>query len=181
MQNRNTYISDQLIKTILSGYKLPWNGIHGITHWARVMENGLLLAEQNGADSEIVVLFAIFHDCKRQNESRDNGHGKRGGDFAYTLRGDLLTLGDNRFDLLYYACSYHTAGQTEGDITVKTCWDSDRLDLNRVKIKTDPNKLCTEEAKNPKILDWAGKRARDRIVPEIIDVWKQLLPFDKLK
>ena len=172
---QNTYISDELIKKILSCYELPWDGIHGITHWARVMENGLLLAEQNGADSEIVVLFAIFHDCKRQNESRDDGHGKRGGDFAYTLRGDLLTLDDNRFDLLYYACSLHTTGQTEGDITVKTCWDSDRLDLNRVKIKTDPNRLCTEDAKNPEILAWAGERAKDRFIPGIVEIWKKYI------
>ena len=172
---QNTFISDKLIKTILSGYELPWDGIHGITHWARVMENGLLLAEQNGADSEIVVLFAIFHDCKRQNESKDNGHGKRGGDFAYTLRVDLLILDDNRFDLLYYACSYHTAGETEGDITIKTCWDSDRLDLYRVKIKTDPNRLCTEYAKNPEIMAWAAKRAENRFAPDIVKVWKKYI------
>ncbi len=168
---QNTYITNELIRAILSGYKLPWDGIHGITHWARVMENGVRLAEQNGADPEIVALFAVFHDCRRQNESRDNGHGKRGGDFAYTLREDLITLDDNRFDLLYYACSDHTEGKTEGDITVRTCWDSDRLDLYRVNIKTDPDKLCTEEAKNPEILTWAGKRAKDRFVPEIVDLW----------
>ncbi len=172
---QNTYISDKLIRAILSGYELPWDGIHGITHWARVLENGLRLAEQNGADPEIIALFAILHDCKRQNESRDNGHGKRGGDFAYSLRGDLLTLDDNRFDLLYYACSYHTAGKTEGDLTVRTCWDSDRLDLYRVKIKTDPNRLCTENAKNPEILTWAGKRAENRFAPEIVNVWKNYI------
>jgi len=172
---QNTYISDELIKTILSGYKLPWDGIHGITHWARVMENGLLLAEQNGADPEIIALFAIFHDCKRQNESRDEGHGKRGADFAYSLRGDLLSLDDNRFDLLYYACLHHTAGRTGGDITVRTCWDSDRLDLNRVRIITDPNRLCTEEAKNPEILAWAGERAKNRYFPDIINIWKNYI------
>ena len=172
---QNTYISDQLIKTILSGYKLPWNGVHGITHWARVMENGLRLAEQNEADPEIIALFAILHDCKRQNESRDYGHAKRGADFAYTLKGNLLTLDDNRFDLLYYACSYHTEGKTEGDITIRTCWDSDRLDLYRVKIKTDPDRLCTEEAKNPKVLAWAVKRAEVRFVPDIVNIWKNYI------
>ena len=172
---QNTYISDKLIKTILSGYELPWDGIHGITHWARVLENGLRLTEQNGADPEIIALFAIFHDCKRQNESRDEGHGKRGADFAYSLRRDLLSLDDNRFDLLYYACSHHTAGRTEGDITVRTCWDSDRLDLYRVKIITDPNRLCTEEAKNPEVLAWAGKRAQIRYSPDIVNIWKNYI------
>lgn len=171
---QKTYVSNELIKMILSGYELPWDGIHGITHWARVMENGLQLAEKNGADPEITALFAIFHDCKRRNESRDNGHGKRGGDYAYSLRGNLLTLDNRKFDILYYACTYHTSGQTEGDLTVRTCWDSDRLDLNRVKIKTDPDRLCTEEAKNPEILTWAGKRAKNRFVPEIVSLWKKM-------
>ncbi len=173
---QNSYISIELIKAILSEYTLPWDGIHGITHWARVMENGLRLAEENGADKEIVALFAIFHDSKRQNESRDNGHGKRGGKFAQSLRGKVFDLDISRLDLLYYACEYHTEGLTEGDITVQTCWDSDRLDLNRVKIKTDPNKLCTIEAKNPEILEWAGKRARHRYIPEIVNIWENSLP-----
>jgi len=171
----SSYISTDLIKTILSTYDLPWNGIHGLSHWARVMDNGLRLAEQNGADKEIVALFAVFHDCRRQNESRDDGHGKRGGDFAYTLRESLITLNNTKFDQFYYACTSHTAGKTEADITVRTCWDSDRLDLNRVKITTDPNKLCTVEAKTPQILNWASQRAGDKFVPEIVNIWKQFI------
>ena len=30
---------------ILRGYTLPIWGYHGVVHWARVMENGLLVAE----------------------------------------------------------------------------------------------------------------------------------------
>jgi uncharacterized protein len=167
------YISNEIIKTILSEYELPLNGIHGITHWARVMENGLRLAENNGADSKITTLFAVFHDSKRQNESRDDGHGKRGGEFAFRLKDTLINLNNDQFDLLYYACSYHTAGKTEGDLTVRTCWDSDRLDLNRVKIKTEPDRLCTNEAKQQEIIEWAEKRAGDRYSPSIVEIWKQ--------
>ncbi|MEA1910962.1 MAG: hypothetical protein U9N32_04685, partial [Spirochaetota bacterium] len=104
----NNYISAELIKAILSEYQLPLDGIHGLSHWARVMENGLRLAELNGADKEIIALFAIFHDSRRQNESKDDGHGKRGGDFAKTLRETFLTLNDQRFELLYNACAGHT-------------------------------------------------------------------------
>jgi len=174
----NLYFSEDLIKIILKNYSLPINGIHGLPHWARVMENGLRLAEMNGADKEVVALFAIFHDSKRQNESKDNGHGKRGGEFAKTLRNKILKLDNNKFNLLYYACEYHTKGLTEGNITVQTCWDSDRLDLNRVKIKTDPNKLCTIEAKNPEILDWAGKRAGNLYIPKIVNIWKKYIPLN---
>jgi len=171
----NLYFTEKLIKTILESYSLPWDGIHGLSHWARVMENGMLLAKENGADKEVVALFAIFHDSKRQNESKDNGHGKRGGEFAQSLRGKVFNLDYSRFNLLYFACEYHTAGLTEGDITVQTCWDSDRLDLNRVKIKTDPNKLCTIEAKNPEILEWAGKRAGNMYIPKIVENWKNYI------
>jgi len=172
---QNNYISTELIKAIFSEYTLTWDGIHGITHWARVMENGLRLAELNGADKEIVALFAVFHDCKRQNEGRDDDHGKRGGDFAISLKEDLLNLSEDRLDLLYTACAGHTAGKTKGDITVRTCWDADRLDLYRVKIKTDPDKLCTVEAKQPDIMRWAEKRAKDRYSPEIVDIWKKFI------
>ena len=173
----NTYISTKLIKAILNDYELPWDGIHGLSHWARVMENGLRLAEENGADKEVITLFAIFHDSKRKNESKDDGHGKRGGDFAKSLRGNLLNITDVKFNLLYFACAGHTAGKTEGDITVRTCWDSDRLDLNRVKIKTDPGRLCTIEAKKPEILEWAGKRAGDLYIPKIVEIWEKYKPL----
>jgi len=174
---RNKYISTELIKTILSEYKLPLDGIHGLSHWARVMEYGLKLAEMNGADPVVVALFAVFHDCRRLNESRDNEHGKRGGDFANSLRGRFISISNNQFDLLYYACSYHTTGKTEGDITVRTCWDSDRLDLNRVGIITDPNRLCTDEAKKPDILEWAIERAGNKVIPDIVNVWNSQFQF----
>ena len=41
-------ITPALLEAIRQGYALPWMGIHGVTHWARVLENGLRLAEQTG-------------------------------------------------------------------------------------------------------------------------------------
>jgi uncharacterized protein len=34
-------ISAELVRAILDGYRLPWNGAHGMAHWARELENGL--------------------------------------------------------------------------------------------------------------------------------------------
>ena len=59
-------------------YALPPHGIHGVAHWARVMENGLRLAEATGANSDIIQLFALFHDACRINEGRDACHAVRG-------------------------------------------------------------------------------------------------------
>lgn len=54
-----------LLKTILDQYALPLNGDHGIGHWARVLENGLRLAEITGAKIAGVTLFVIFHNSQR--------------------------------------------------------------------------------------------------------------------
>ncbi|MGL4551028.1 MAG: hypothetical protein ACRC33_07565, partial [Gemmataceae bacterium] len=75
-----------IVAAILGGYALPLRGDHGVVHWARVLENGLRIAGANGADREVVALFALFHDARRVNEDRDDGHGLRGGEFARSLR-----------------------------------------------------------------------------------------------
>jgi len=117
------------VHAILEKYSLPWGGTHGVSHWARVLENGLRLAEETGASIEVVPLFAVFHDSRRINEGEDDGHGRRGAELATELRGRLFDLSDEDFNLLYEACAQHTDGLTDGDITVQTCWDADRLDL----------------------------------------------------
>lgn len=155
-----------LVHHILEDYALPWNGTHGVGHWARVLENGLRLAEATGAKIGIVQLFAVFHDARRINEAWDDGHGLRGAELAAQLRGTLFSLPDDDFELLQFACAHHTEGLTEGDVTVQTCWDADRLDLGRVGMTLEPRKLCTAAAKTPKMLKWADGRAAFEVVPE---------------
>ena len=77
---------------ILEDYVLPWNGTHGVAHWARVLENGLRLAQETGANVEVVQLFAVFHDSRRVNEGTDDGHGLRGADLAAELRSKKVML-----------------------------------------------------------------------------------------
>ncbi|MFP4394842.1 MAG: hypothetical protein ACLFTI_06220 [Anaerolineales bacterium] len=161
-------ISPALIQTILDQYALAIDGVHGVTHWARVLENGLRLAARTHANVAVVQLFAIFHDAKRRNEGMDHGHGQRGADYAAELRGALFTLSDHEFSLLYTACTHHTAGFTEGDVTVRTCWDADRLDLGRVGIEPAAPYLCTEAARDAEILAWANRRSRARVTPELV-------------
>jgi len=168
-----------LLRTILDGYTLPWNGIHGVGHWARVHANGARLAEATGARLEVVRLFAIFHDSRRVNEREDKGHGRRGADLAAKLHGDLFDLSDDDFELLRFACTHHTDGMTEGDITVQTCWDADRLDLARVGMVTEPGKLGTDAARTMKMLVWAERRAVFEIIPDFVSAeWEIALPDD---
>jgi hypothetical protein len=48
-------LTGKLIEAIVAQYGLPLSGTHGITHWARVYENGLLLARR--AESAAYVSF----------------------------------------------------------------------------------------------------------------------------
>lgn len=174
-------ITPLLIQTILEDYQLSWKGIHGITHWARVLENGLRLASYTGAQIQVVVLFAVFHDSKRANESNDPGHGRRGAAFARLLRGKAFDLSEEDFALLATACTHHTDCLTTGDITVQTCWDADRLDLGRAGITPDPKYLCTDAARQSELLNWAHERSCLRHEPEICRQWMSGLSSKELQ
>jgi len=158
----------QLAHRILEEYALPWCGTHGVGHWARVLRNGLRLAELTGAKVEVVQLFALFHDSRRINEGTDPGHGQRGAEFATELRGDLFDLSDADFELLRSACTAHTDGGTTGHVTVRTCFDADRLDLGRVGTYPQPGRLCTDAAKSPAMIRWADGRAAVEAVPDFV-------------
>ena len=131
-------ITKKLISKVLDNYPLSIDGIHGISHWARVRENGLRLAELTDAHKSVVELFALFHDSQRINDGKDWKHGLRGAQFAKTLKGSFFHLPENLFDLLHTACEKHTSDPTHEDITIQTCFDADRLDLGRVGITPDP-------------------------------------------
>ena len=159
---------DSLLKHILLSYELPLTGCHGIVHWARVFENGMRLCEETGANCEVVGLFALLHDSRRINEYSDPDHGPRAAEYARETRGAYFQLNDDEFNLLTLACEGHTYERTHPDVTIQTCWDSDRLDLGRVGITPDPERLCTDVAKRDDVLDWANRRAYLDFVPSFV-------------
>ena len=121
--------------------------LHGPDHWRRVEQNGLALAERNGANEEIVRLFAVLHDSQRRNESHDPRHGARAADYAALLHGEYFVLPYEELELLQYALTYHDKGKLSDDVTIGTCWDADRLDLGRVGIAPSAAYLSTVAAK----------------------------------
>ena len=128
--------------------RLYKSNVHGIEHWRQVEHNGILLADNTGADIDVVRLFAIFHDSKRSNDNYDSRHGMRGADFAKECRlAKLFDIDDMRFEKLYHACMFHTDECVADDITINTCYDADRLDLGRVGIQLNPAKMATEFGK----------------------------------
>lgn len=164
-------ITDELIQEIRQQYQLPWTGEHGITHWARVLENGLRLAPITSANAKVVQYFAVFHDSRRLNEGHDPQHGKRGAHYAVALWNQYVDLSDDDFMLLQIACRHHTEGQNHPNVTVQTCWDADRLDLGRVGIVPDPQRLCTDAARSESIFDWAYQRSIINAVPDFAKNW----------
>ena len=172
-------ITRDLLRAIVDGYSLSLNGVHGISHWGRVLENGRRLSVGTHADARVIELFAVFHDARRFVDGIDPGHGRRGADLARSLRGRVFDLDDTAFELLTEACETHTDGLREGDFTVRVCWDADRLDLGRCLIAPDPERLATPAARDPRILAWADERAHDQHVPSLVrDIWRPLLDGD---
>lgn len=169
-------ITRELIHAILDEYVLPVDGIHGVPHWARVLDIGRRLCKDTGASRNVVSLFSVFHDSRRVNEMRDDGHGARGADLAHELRGKLFDLPDDEFDQLVFACRHHTEGKKHRDPTIGTCWDSDRLDLGRLEFVVRVRYLSTAPAKDPKVIAWASKRAARGFVPAYVrNRWETLL------
>jgi uncharacterized protein len=171
-----------IVHAILEEYPLPRQGIHGVAHWARVLETGVRLAEATGANVDVVRLFAVFHDCQRVTEEIDPSHGIRGASLAAELRGMLFDLDDDDFDLLFVACVGHMDHPTDDDPTVQTCWDADRLDLGRVGAKIARSWLGAATLANPAMMDWAHRQAAAMVIPELIqrdwgirtDRWQEL-------
>ncbi len=124
----------QLWQRVTNQFHASGYSVHGPDHWARVERNGLSLATRTRADVTVVRLFALFHDSRRENDGWDEGHGARGAEYATSLRGTAFELPDDRFELLHYACVWHTDSEHHEDPTIATCWDADRLDLGRVGV-----------------------------------------------
>ena len=137
-----------LVEFLRSDFALDWRGIHGSPHWARVLNNGTILGKAEGARLDVITLFAFLHDHKRIHDSHDTEHGKLAVESAKNLRGVFFKIDDTGFDLLCEAMENHSDGVVTGDITVKCCYDADRLDLGRVGIMPKPIYLCTETAKS---------------------------------
>ena len=173
----------RVVRAVLKEYSLPLDGIHGVAHWARVLENGRRLADLTGANSEVVALFAVLHDSRRYYEHSDPEHGPRAADFAEQLRGRVFELDNDEFDVLVRACEGHTHERDHPNVTVQTCWDADRLDLGRVGIMPDPRRLCTSVAQQAETIRWANQRASSLFVPEFVstqwgvDLTEQLSSF----
>lgn len=123
---------------------------HGLSHWERVERNGILLSTKNGyirsdVNIKVVRYFAYLHDKCRFDNWTDIEHGIRAAEMLHTIRDTILKdFTDEEVSLLEKACKYHTTEHRTGNPTIDICFDADRLDLGRVGIIPDPNKMATD-------------------------------------
>jgi uncharacterized protein len=150
-----------LIAGLRRSFRLDWRGIHGIGHWIRVRRTGLLLARHAGADPLVVELFALLHDACRHDDRRDLRHGPRAALLldACCDEGLLVVTPEQRRDLREALAEHSTGSATGRSVTVMVCFDADRLDLARLKIRPDPARLGTATAQDPRVIAWAWAQA----------------------
>lgn len=153
------YDFQEIARIAKSRFVLSLKGIHGVAHWQRVQENGLKIAKHNGANKDIVRLFSFLHDCCREDDRSDPEHGPRAAEFTETLRNTHIFAEDEAFEKLVVAIRDHTSVINSGDVDIATCWDADRLDLGRVRIRPHQRYLNTSIAKQQRIINWAYKRS----------------------
>ncbi len=149
---------DSLADVVSNQYRLSLDGIHGLSHWRRVETIGLFLSHYTNADIVVVEYFAYLHDSQRFDEGEDPDHGKRAADFAEKLYAQKeLSVTPQQLETLQFACFYHNNHKRidSGDVTIETCWDSDRLDLWRLSIAPDPGRLYSTRAKEKGVIEYA--------------------------
>lgn len=151
-------MNDTILKAIIDQYALDLHSVHGIDHWKRVARIGEYLYQHTKADILVTILFAYIHDAKREDELYDPEHGLRAALFAKDLYDTgLLVITQQQLSQLMFSCKYHSDRTIKSDdITIQTCWDSDRLDLWRVGEETNPSYLNTDIAKQQKTIEYAA-------------------------
>ena len=88
-------LTDELLNHLLEQFPLGNSIIHGKGHWMRVLYNGRMLTKETGANLNVVELFAVMHDCQRDNEHYDLEHGRRAAKYVHEIRGkwfDIMEL-----------------------------------------------------------------------------------------
>lgn len=138
-------IIHKLREYVLSRWTL--GELHGISHWDRVYGYGKQLVTSD-VDPLVVALFAYLHDSCRTGDDYDTTHGLRAAEWIGSLRDTYLkTLSDKQIEVLKKACRLHTTTQKTGNPTINACFDADRLDLWRVGITPDPERMATKKGK----------------------------------
>ena len=157
--NKEKEIFEKVAEKAGGQFRLDIDSIHGLPHWKRVKQIGLYLANGTGADIRVVTLFSALHDSQRENEYQDPDHGHKATEYALELhKRGLFEVSDKQLDQLLFACRHHNNKKAKSDdLTIRTCWDADRLDLYRLGEIPDDKYFYTEVAKERQTRDFVLK------------------------
>lgn len=96
------------------------DSIHGIRHILRVAVNGLNLLQYGFKEEQyknIVLVAALCHDIKRENDKSDPDHGKRSAVWfknnLQLVEKTLVKLEDQEVDDVFYSIYYHDTDLSE--------------------------------------------------------------------
>jgi uncharacterized protein len=135
---------------------LAHSRVHGERHWYWVASIGAhLITKERLGDPVVVLLFALLHDARRQDEWNDPGHGERSAMDIARYAGTYFQLTQSQTHTLYTACATHTEGRHAANATIGVCWDADRLNLWRIRRQPLPHLLTTITAKQSDTIAWA--------------------------
>jgi uncharacterized protein len=143
LQHMNVDFHD-LWQLVAGQFHSPGYSVHGPDHWRRVERNGSCLQPAPEPISRSFVYSLSFTTVAAVNDGGIKVTVHVGAEYAATLRGVAYELSDDRFEILHYACVWHTDGDHHADPTIATCWDADRLDLGRVGIIPSPEFMSTD-------------------------------------
>ncbi|PZF75862.1 hypothetical protein DK847_16715 [Aestuariivirga litoralis] len=135
MLNLNDVDTVELLREAESRFTLGKRSVHGPLHWRAVFSNGILLADELQADKALIAVFALLHDCRRENERDDPRHGARAAVVARELNGRFFEFEEERLERLAEALHWHDAGKVHEDLDISCCWAADRIELRRVGIE----------------------------------------------
>jgi uncharacterized protein len=118
--------------------------VHGYEHARRVGLFAEILAWQYGADMFAAVVAAYCHDCARENDGPDPGHGARSWQRCAGVLRDLFP--GLPMKALRLAIEDHSLGSTTQAPLIASLWDADRIDLMRLGYELDPLRFSRPEA-----------------------------------
>lgn len=148
---------EKLAVEISRQLRLDVSSDHGLPHWRRVHALGDHLSKFVECDADVVALFSLGHDSQRMDESDDPLHGIRAATYAQSLQKQgRINISSEQLKQLMYACEHHSDPYAmSDDVTIRVCWDADRLDLYRVGIEPEDSLLYTQAAKTREVKEFA--------------------------
>lgn len=152
------------------------SALHLIKHWYNVSRYGDILCNmaypKECPNRKVVECFAYLHDSCRISDDGDIHHGERAAEKITEIRDSLLAeLTDEEFELLQTACRLHTLADTHDDIIVQICMDADRLDLDRVGVVPDPERMASKYGAEYATIHHGKYERRAAIVRNKVSEW----------